>query len=152
MPIPGTEDILSEYCRGLAARLTEVFDTIEGVPVGAGTTVHFPFEPHPQLPAPQSSGPVQPWVHIRLQTRDMDALLTQEVGWQHWTGTQSESAEQVWASAETVVSDGTGRRVVGTGVTGGAAFWVQPARPTAAIQRITTTIVFLSMLQDTCRN
>jgi hypothetical protein len=94
MPTPGTEDILEEYCRGLAVSVTDVLDTIEGVPVGAGTTEHFPFV-QPQLPAPQSSGPVHPWVHKRLQTREMDALLTQDVGWQHWTGTQSAATVQV---------------------------------------------------------
>jgi hypothetical protein len=32
----------------------------------AGTTLHLPFT-HPQLPAPQSSGPSQLAVHMRLQ-------------------------------------------------------------------------------------
>jgi hypothetical protein len=43
-----------------------------------GTTLHFPFT-HPQLPAPQSIGPSQLIVHIRLHT-PLFALLVQLVG------------------------------------------------------------------------
>jgi len=51
------------------------------VTVGRGddeTTLHFPFI-HPQLPAPQSIGPSQLIVHIRLHTPFV-ALLVQLVG------------------------------------------------------------------------
>jgi len=43
-----------------------------------GTTLHFPFT-HPQLPAPQSIGPSQLIVHIRLHA-PLFALLVQLVG------------------------------------------------------------------------
>ena len=50
---------------------------LRGDDVG-GTTRHFP-STHPQLPAPQSIGPSQLIVHIRLQT-PLVALLVQLVG------------------------------------------------------------------------
>jgi len=63
------------------------FVTVIRDDVAEGTTLHFPFT-HPQLPAPQSIGPSQLIVHIRLHT-PLFALLVQLVGWQHWAGTHS---------------------------------------------------------------
>jgi hypothetical protein len=82
-----------------------------------GTTLHFPFT-HPQLPAPQSIGPSQLIVHIRLHT-PLFALLVQLVGWQHWAGTQSLSVMQICAEAGAVVTTGTGLGVGDTVTTGG---------------------------------
>jgi len=65
-----------EYRCGLAVSCKDVRGVL-GVEA-AGITEHPPFV-HPQLPAPQSSGPSQFWVHIRLHTV-IDAGLTQLVG------------------------------------------------------------------------
>jgi len=63
--------------------------------VAMATTLHFPFT-HPHLPAPQSMGPSQTFVHNRVQT-PLFTVLMQLVGWQHSAGTQSSSAVQSWS-------------------------------------------------------
>jgi hypothetical protein len=57
-----------EYFRGEALIVIAVRAEGAGTDTAgdAGTTLHFPFT-HPQLPAPQSSGPSQLAVHMRLQ-------------------------------------------------------------------------------------
>ena len=88
-------------------------------------TPHVPFM-HPQWPAPQSIGPWQTSVHMRLQAC-LYALLIQLPGWQHSAGTQSSSVVQLCSDAGIGVtvgmagvcgSVGTGETgtVVGTGV------------------------------------
>jgi hypothetical protein len=76
MPTPTVEDIMGEYRCGEAISFSEVWGIfVEDV---AGTTKHVPFG-HPQLPAPQSSGPSQDAVHKKLHTW-IDAWFTQLVG------------------------------------------------------------------------
>jgi hypothetical protein len=93
------------------------FVTVIRDDVAEGTALHFPFT-HPQLPAPQSIGPSQLIVHIRLHT-PLFALLVQLVGWQHWAGTHSSSVMQLCGVAEAVVTTGTGVWVGDTVTTGG---------------------------------
>ena len=72
-PIPGVDDMMGEYRLGdalivIAARSAGMDSTFV-----AGTTAHFPFT-HPQLPAPQSSGPSQFAVHVMVQTRETSGI------------------------------------------------------------------------------
>jgi len=58
--------MIGEYFRGDAFIVIAVSFWGAKDPDDAGTTLHFPFT-QPQLPAPQSSGPSQLAVHMRLQ-------------------------------------------------------------------------------------
>jgi hypothetical protein len=108
----------------------------------AGITLHVPFT-HPQLPAPQSSGPSQLAVHIRLQGR-FTASAVQRDGWQHSAGTQSVSR---------VHSAGGIGDAVMTGIVGDTEVFlpgsgeciVQPAREIAAMQIRRSVITFGSI-------
>ncbi len=106
----------------------------------AGTTEHLPFI-HPQVPAPQSSGPSQDAVHMRLHTV-MDAGFTQLVGWQHWAGTHSAGVEQVWLSTGTIVVVGVGVQQLWLSTGEGA---VHPARRMATMQITRSMSTDLSM-------
>jgi hypothetical protein len=134
--------MIGEYRWGLAVRVNEVFVTTEGVVVRAGTTEQRPFV-HPQLPAPQSRGPSQLWVHMALQTREV--CLTQLLGWQHCAGMQSASLVQACASTGATVRVAVGGTVVVTGTTAGGVCVVQPERKTAAMQIIRSMIALLSI-------
>jgi len=140
---------MGEYRCGLAVSVTEVFDITDNVGGCAGTTEHRAFV-HPQLPAPQSSGPSQLMVHRAFSHAGFTACLTQLVGWQHCAGTQSVSVVQACASTGTVVTVVAGGIAVVTSATGGGVFCVQPARKTAAMQRRRSIIVFLSILKIGC--
>jgi hypothetical protein len=64
--MPGVDDMIGEYICGDARMIMpELFPMAEDAD-DAGMTLHFPFT-QPQLPAPQSSGPSQLAVHMRLQ-------------------------------------------------------------------------------------
>ncbi len=127
---------MGEYRCGLAVRVTEVLVTNEGVVGCACITEHLPFV-HPQLPAPQSSGPSQLMVQRAAVQSGFAACLTHPVGWQHWAGTQSESVVQVCASTGTVVVGMVGG-IVGVTSTTGDEGDVQPASRTAAMQMKTS--------------
>jgi hypothetical protein len=115
----------------------------EGDAEDAGITVHAPFT-HPQLPAPQSSGPSQPLVHIRLQGR-FTASAVQRDGWQHSAGTQSASLVHS--------AGGTGGDAAIAGIVGdtevfppGSGGWVvHPAREIIVIQIRRSVITFGSI-------
>jgi hypothetical protein len=147
IPTPGVEDILGVYRWGLAVRITDVLVTTDNVGGCAETTEHLPFV-HPQLPAPQSSGPSQLMVQSILHTDLGDAVLIQLVGWQHWAGTQSTSVVHVWASMGTAVTTTVGGMVVVTGVTGSGVCDVQPARRTAVMQIAISANAFLSIQKN----
>jgi hypothetical protein len=137
---------MGEYVWGLAVSVTEVLVTIDNVVGRAFITEHRPFV-HPQLPAPQSSGPSQLMVHMISLHTGFAVWLTQLFGWQHSAGTQSASVVQVCASTGTIVAV-TGGIVVVTGATGGGLFCVQPARKTAAMQIRKMMSVFLSIIKN----
>lgn len=138
---------MGEYRCGLAVRVIEVFVTTDNVGGSAGITAHLPFV-HPQLPAPQSSGPSQLMVHMTLSQTGFAASRTQLVGWQHCAGTQSASVVQDCASTGAVVRTVTGGRGVVTAVTGEGVCDVQPAKRTAAMQMTTSASAFLSIQEN----
>lgn len=83
--------------------------------VAGETTLHFPFT-HPHLPAPQSIGPSQTFVHSWVQT-PLLALLMQLSGWQHSACTQSSSVMQSCNAEGDVVNTVVGSEGVGVGET-----------------------------------
>jgi hypothetical protein len=137
---------MGEYRRGEAVIVIPVRPTGGVDENDAGTTLHFPFT-HPQLPAPQSSGPSQLAVQRRLQGR-LAARAVQLDGWQHSAGTQSAALvhSATW-TGDAVVTGVTGDNEGGTVVvaTGPEDSVVHPAKDTAAMQMTRSTIAFGSI-------
>lgn len=65
-PIPGVEDMIGEYFCGDARMVIPGLFPVAEDADDAGMILQVPFT-QPQLPAPQSSGPSQLAVHMRLQ-------------------------------------------------------------------------------------
>jgi hypothetical protein len=87
--MPGVEDIIGEYRCGEAVSVTVTFSAADG----AGTTAHVPAS-HPQLPAPQSSGPSQLMLQAFAVQSGAALFSVHAAGWQHCAGTQSAAAVQ----------------------------------------------------------
>ncbi len=114
--IPAVNCLYSRYIHRLYRYHGAVSQQLEFCGVSdAATTLHFPFT-HPHLPAPQSIGPSQTFVHSRVQT-PLFALLIQLVGWQHSAGTQSSSVMQSCNAGREVVISVVGCEGVGEGDT-----------------------------------
>jgi len=141
-----------EYRCGVAQIRTAeevfVFRVTTVVSCGAATMLHVPCT-HPQEPAPQSSGPSQLIVHITPSQAGFATRLIQLAGWQHWAGTQSESALQPIA----FIGVGAVCTIVSCTVAGGAASGageVHPATARAAQQRRVRQSVCISIPEDRC--
>ena len=145
-PIPGVDDMIGEYRRGVALIVIPVCPPGADVAGDAGTTLHLPFT-HPQLPAPQSIGPSQLAVHSRLQTRFAGPAMQLD-GWQHSAGTQSASLmHSATCTGDAVAAGVAGDNETGTvGVpTGSGECVVHPATAIAAMQMTRRAITFRSI-------
>src|SRR5512145_1724353 len=146
--MPGVEDIMGKYIWGVASsRTTGLAATVPDVAV---TTLHWP-RTHPQLPAPQSSGPPHIIVHTVPSQDGCATLLMQLVGWQHWAGTQSASAVHCMAF---IGVGAVAAGVAGTVTAGGDAGddVVQPAtRRAMTVRPASRSVVMEETIQGFCQ-
>jgi len=134
--------MIGEYLAGEASIENDGISAATLLPEDAGLMTHFP-EAHAQLPAPQSSGPLQTAEHMTPAQSGASVFSVQLVAWQHCAGTQSSSVLQIPASGAGVAVTSVVADTVGSGV--GAEVWVAvvagegvPVHPAAAMNTITS--------------